>query len=385
MKVSIITFFDNGNYGSELQSLALFRYITNKGDEVTLCHIKAQNKLIRIIEVLCDKLVLSFQTAFNKEMKQYMNDRMINSSKQRSISPQLKDYIHSFVSKHIASKRICRWCIPNKHFDVYICGSDQIWSALKLPISSSLFLSKVSPQRKIAYAPSIGLDSLPCYYIKRVSKYISDFKYLSIRENSAKQALKEHMNLDALQVLDPTMLVGADFWNQLLTEEGKKVLDKKYVFCYFLGEMSESIISSINALSDGMEVIVLPYEDDSQKVLNGKFLLSDPLDFVNLIKHAAFVLTDSFHGSLFSILYKRQFVVTKRSHIGRVAQTTRITSLLSLFGLERQYCEKSYEILDALRTPIDYTLAADILLKEQIKSKSFLDNALNEIKSKLRL
>lgn len=385
MKISIITFFDNGNYGSELQSLALFRYLTDRGNDVTLCHIKAQNKLIRIIEVVCDRIALSFQTAFDKEMKQYLNDRIVNSSKQRSISPELKHYIHTFVSNHITSKRISRWNIPNKQFDVYVCGSDQIWSALKLPISPSSFLGKVSPQRKIAYAPSFGLDCLPCYFIKRVRKDISDFKYLSVRESSAKLALKEHMNLDAIQALDPTMLVGVDFWNQLLTEEGKKSIEKKYVLCYFLGEMSESIISSINAFSDGMDVIVLPYEEDSLKVLNGKFVLADPLDFVNLIKHATYVLTDSFHGSLFSILYKKQFVVTKRSHVGLVAQTSRITSLLTLFGLERRCCEKDPEMLDVLKAPIDYKFADEILFKEQLKSKTFLDNALNEIKSQLKI
>lgn len=384
MKVSIVTLFDNGNYGSELQSLALFRYISDKGNDVTLCHVKAQSKLIRTLEVLWDRAFLTFKTAFSKEMKQYLIDRTINLSKQRSISPELKQHMHSFVSKHIVSERISRWNLPNKRYEIYVCGSDQIWSALKLPISPELFLHKVSPQRKIAYAPSIGLDRLPLYYIKQVKKYISDFKYLSVREKTAKQSLKEHMELDAIQVLDPTLLVGIDMWEGLLVDEGKKAPTQEYVFCYFLGELSDDVIRCINEIADGCEIVILPYEEDSKKVFNGNYLLADPLDFVNLIKNAKYVLTDSFHGSVFSILYNKQFIVTKRSHLGRVAQTSRITSLLSMFGLEKQYCEYTNEMLNALRTPIDYISKKEILHEEQIKSRSFLDNALNEVKNDLK-
>ncbi len=71
--------------------------------------------------------------------------------------------------------------------------------------------------------------------------------------------------------------------------------------------------------------MVLPYEEDCDLIKNGKYELADPLDFVNLIKHADYVLTDSFHGSIFSILYDKQFVVTKRTHVRRVSQTSRIT------------------------------------------------------------
>lgn len=384
MKVSIVTLFDNGNYGSELQSLALFRYISDKGNDVTLCHVKAQSKLIRALEVLWDRAFLTLKTAFSKEMKQYLIDRTINLSKQRSISPELKQYIHLFVSKHIVSERISRWNLPNKRYEIYVCGSDQIWSALKLPISPELFLHKVSPQRKIAYAPSIGLDRLPLYYIKQVKKYISDFKYLSVREKTAKQSLKEHMELDAIQVLDPTMLVGIDMWDGFLIDEGKKAPTQEYVFCYFLGELSDDTIRCINEIADGCEIVILPHEEDSKKVFNGNYLLADPLDFVNLIKNAKYVLTDSFHGSVFSILYNKQFIVTKRSHVGRVAQTSRITSLLSMFGLENQYCEYTNDMLNALRTPIDYISKKEILHEEQIKSRSFLDNALNEVKNNLK-
>ena len=384
MRIAIITFFDNGNYGSELQSLAMSYYLSKKGDDVTLCHLKAPGKFIRLLEVLADKVRLTFDTLFSKEVKLYLADRTANVNKQRSISLELKKYIHSFVTRHIVTNRISRWNIPNRNFDAYICGSDQIWSALKLPINPQLFLNRVKPNCKIAYAPSMGLDTLPLYYINKTKKYISDFKYLSVREISAKKALKEHMELDALQVLDPTMLVGTEMWNGLLIKERKIVPDYEYIFGYFLGEISDDVIRCINEIAEGREVIILPYEEDSEKVINGKYLLADPLDFVNLIKNAKYVLTDSFHGSVFSVLYDRQFVVTKRTHVRRVAQTSRIISLLSKFGLEKQYCQHTEEMIDALKTTIDYSSKSQILQDEQKISRDFIDNALIEIKNDLK-
>lgn len=144
-------------------------------------------------------------------------------------------------------------------------------------------------------------------------------------------------------------------------------------------KMYDDTISCINEIAEGREVLILPYKEDSQKVLNGKYELADPLDFVNLIKNAKYVLTDSFHGSVFSVLYNKQFVVTKRSHVGRVSQTSRITSLLSKFGFEAQYCQHTEEMLDALRTPINYNSKTQILHDEQNISREFLNNALMEI------
>lgn len=384
MRISIVTLFDNGNYGSELQSMAMTLYLKNKDYEPVLCHIKAPNKALRLLEVLVDAVVLKINTFFNAEMKMYLTDCTINAEKQRSISSELKEYVHSFVSRHIVSERVSRWNVPNGKFDAYICGSDQIWSALKLPICSKLFLNGVSSDRKIAYAPSMGLDTLPTYYIKKVGKYISDFKYLSVREEAAKHAILENFGIDALQVLDPTMLVGRDVWDSLLAFEGKKTPKKKYIFCYFLGELSDDTVRCINDIAKEYEVIILPYEEDSIKVRNGNYQLADPLDFVNLIKHAQYVLTDSFHGSVFSVLYEKQFVVTKRTHVGRVAQTSRITSLLTIFGLEKQYCQYANEMLNALKTNIDYSTIYKQLENEQKISRAFLDNALDEINKTLK-
>lgn len=384
MRISVVTLFDNGNYGSELQSIAMTLYLKNKDHEPVLCHIKAPNKALRLLEVLIDAVILKTNTFFNAEMKKYLSDCTINAEKQRSISSELREYVHSFVSRHIVSERVSRWNVPNGKFDAYICGSDQIWSALKLPICSKLFLNGVSPNRKIAYAPSMGLDTLPTYYIKKVRKYISDFKYLSVREKAAKHAIIENFGIDARQVLDPTMLVGRDVWDSMLAFEGKKTPKKEYIFCYFLGEFSDETVRCINDIAKGYEVIILPYEEDSIKVQNGNYQLADPLDFVNLIKYARYVLTDSFHGSVFSVLYEKQFVVTKRTHIGRVAQTSRITSLLTMFGLEKQYCQYANEMHNALKTNIDYSTIYKQLKNEQKNSRAFLDNALDEINKTLK-
>lgn len=385
MKVAIITFFDNGNYGSELQALAMNYYLKAEGHIAVFCKVKSSNKMVRAVELLYDKALLKWYKLTDNEKRQYLIDRSKNLSLQRNITHQLKQHIHTFVEAHISLRSISRLSIfRNERFDAYICGSDQIWSALKIPLLPLNFLYGIDKKIKIAYAPSIGLDNPPLYFIKQVEKYIRDFIYLSVREEAAKSVVQKYYGIDAKQVLDPTLLQGKEFWDSLLTIESKQMPAIPYVFCYFLGNLNEDVVSCINRISNGRQVIMLPYAEDCNFIKNGKYELADPLDFVNLIKHADCILTDSFHGSIFSILYDKQFVVTKRSHVRRVSQTSRITSLLNMFNLQNQYCSVVGEMINAIQNNIDYTFTHSKLEEERRKSRYFLDNSLNEIEKHIK-
>lgn len=385
MKIGVVTFYDNGNYGSELQSLAMNDYLKEKGHQPYFCKVSHSNKYMQVIDskiTICRKKLYCLT---NKEKKAYLSDRSNNVSAQRTISSALRSHIHSFVSSFISKETLSPFGFLSKNkFDAFICGSDQVWSALRLPIQPMNFLYGIDRNKKIAYAPSMGLDVLPQYYIKEVKKYICDFKYLSVREDAARKAIFDNYGIEAKQVLDPTLLVGKEYWDDLLETHSKHRPAENYIFCYFLGEISPEIVTIINRIANGKKIIMLPYEEDSKSVLNGQYVLADPLDFVNFIKYADCVLTDSFHGCVFSVLYDKQFVVTKRSHIGRVAQTSRILSLLRMFGLEKQYHSGSDEIWSACNETIDYEHVHPLMSKQKEQSRYFLDNALTEIEKTVR-
>lgn len=384
MKIGIITLFDNGNYGSELQSLAMNDFLKSKGHTPVFIKIKAKNKLLRILELIIDRIRKTFLLIKDAELSLYNKDLQANQTKQRNISLELRKKIHDFMVSRIAMDRMSRWAFPlNRRMNVFICGSDQVWSALSIPLAPEFFLTKVPSSRKIAYAPSLGIDDMPKFFQNKAGKYIKDFKYLSVREDAAKEALKEKFGLNAVQVLDPTMLVGKEFWDSLLEKEGKKKPSFDYIFCYFLGEVPDAVLTVIERLSEGKKVIMLPYGEDSKRVNNGLYQEADPLDFVNLIKYADCVLTDSFHGSVFSILYGKRFVVTKRTHVGRVSQTSRIKSLLRMVHQEERYCSKEKDIKRLLTQDIDSQIVDNEISKMQTVSRSFLDNALIEVASNI--
>lgn len=384
MKIGIITLFDNGNYGSELQSLAMNDYLDSRGHNAIFIKVKAKNKFLRALELLVDRIRKTFILRKDSELFLYNKDRESNQTKQRNISPDLRKKIHEFMAGRVTMERVPRCAFPPKRgIDAFICGSDQVWSALRIPLAPEFFLTKVSSSRKIAYAPSLGIDEMPKFFQNKAGKYFKDFKYLSVREDAAKEALKEKFGLNAVQVLDPTMLVGRAFWDSLLEKEGKKKPSFDYIFCYFLGEVPDAVLSVIERLSEGKKVIMLPYEEDSKRVSNGQYKESDPLEFVNLIKYADCVLTDSFHGSVFSVLYGKRFVVTKRTHVGRVSQTSRIKSLLRMVHQEERYCSKEKDIERLLTQDIDSQTVENEICKMQNISRDFLDNALIEVASNI--
>lgn len=149
MKIAIITFFDNGNYGSELQTLAMNDYLNAKGHVTVFCKVKSSNKIIRAIELLYDKVLLKWYKITDKEKRQYLTDRAKNLSSQRNIPPKLRQYIHSFVNSHISFGCISRLLLFRKErFDAYICGSDQIWSALKMPLLPLNFLYGIDKKKR---------------------------------------------------------------------------------------------------------------------------------------------------------------------------------------------------------------------------------------------
>ena len=384
MKISVITFFDNGNYGSELQSLAMNDYLKEKGHQPVFCRITYTNRFLQAIDTRLNSIRMKIYNSQNNERKIYLNDRKHNLTKQRSISSTLSSHIHSFLTSRLDMGVLSPCFILSRHkYDAFICGSDQIWSALILPIRHQNYLYGIDKKRKIAYAPSMGLDVLPQYYLKHIKKYIRDFKYLSVREDVAKQVIFENYGIEAKQVLDPTMLVGREYWDQQLRDNSRQKPNDNYVFCYFLGEISEEVRTSVVKVADGRKIIILPYEEDCVNVDKGCFELADPLDFVNLIKNADCVFTDSFHGCVFSILFDKQFVVTKRSHVGRVAQTSRITSLLNMFDLKGQFTSGFDNIINAITRPIDYNIVHTLVQNQQKASRAFLNNALSEIEKSI--
>lgn len=382
MKIGVITFFDNGNYGSELQSLAMNGFCKARGHDVTFLRIYSSNRFARLLCRLYNCLRVWYNCKTDKEYKKVYWDLHSNTTHQLNISKELRNHIHSKVSSMIRTGNISAFRMRHHSpYDCYICGSDQVWSALIQPVWTANFLRGIDPNRKIAYAPSIGVNDVPEYYLRTVAPLIRDFKYLSVRERNVADLFEKNIGVRPLVVVDPTILVGVEYWNNILSKQNLPNAKHSYIFCYFLGELSETQIEFLNDFSGDKEVIILPYEQHAKRLKNGKYVMANHLEFVNYIKHADYVFTDSFHATVFSLLFHRDFYVFQRSHVGVTKQTSRIESLLSYVGLtERLVCNP---ILINETQSIDYNSVDYIIESERQKSKEFLDNALTQVQESL--
>lgn len=258
-----------------------------------------------------------------------------------------------------------------------IVGSDQVWNPAMT--SYPLFLHFVKEQKKIAYAASISRDSLSVREKKLMMPLIDDFDFVSVREERAKELLDSFCKIKSTVVLDPTLLVENTLW-QSMTE--KRLISDKYVFCYFLGDNVEiRKEASCFATDRGLGLVTIPLLKKENVFADEAYTYescveASPNDFLNLIRYAEYIVTDSFHAVVFSIVFNKQFFVIGRNMAGYAANS-RITTLLGHFGLAERMASQD-KLKDVICKNIDYAdVEAKLKLLRQ-KSEEFLQNALKE-------
>ena len=268
-----------------------------------------------------------------------------------------------------------------KHlFDAYICGSDQIWSPFFMPIKKEYYLPFVPKGKKIAYAPSFGVSSLPEYHKRTIRKYVDDFQYLSVREKHAISIVEDLCGKTPLYVCDPTMLLSPDEWNHFFDTYScnLKSVPDKYVLVYCLSNLDDMMVRVVNEACSGENVILQPKRENCP-YQNGLSYDIGVFDFLELIKKAKYVITDSFHGTVFSILFRKQFVVIPRNNTEKAKQGSRIESLLDVMGIKQRFWHGKVSLETLLHESIDYEQVFFCLDKYRCKSQIFLRNALEEI------
>jgi hypothetical protein len=266
----------------------------------------------------------------------------------------------------------------NEEYDAFVCGSDQIWAPTFF--NEKYFLSFVeNPNKRIAYAPSIGLTKIDDPYVKmRMAEHLKGFVSLSVREEQGAEIIKRISGKKAQVVLDPTLLLTSEEWDKLASPSlGMIDRNKPYILCYFLGTDKSNRSHALEMSKKlGLPLKVIPvFQRDvrwGQKILTG----IGPAEFLTLIKNAALVCTDSFHGTCFSILYQKPFLAYERfkSH-DENNQNSRIHHILRLLGLD-------YRLVEDTNAPYDNPFECDYsdcnkrLEEKRTESVAFLSNAI---------
>ena len=328
MKIGILTWLHNGNYGSILQAYALQKALRNQGYQTE--NIDYAPSTVKKVENLIKnknslKLFLEKWDAYCA--KKVAGSPRELSEKQKKFDDFRENYIN-ITQRYSSPKEVAT---IDGEFDAYICGSDQIWSPVLLnPVFYFDFLSDT--ERKIAYACSFGVSSIKGKKATKITNYLNRFDYISVRESSGCEIVKSLTGNVVPVMPDPTLLLQRTDWDKV---SRYNLNLNNYIFCYFLS-WNEEYWKYVENVSQqlGYQIVIVPSVKQTYQV-DAKILKNiGPEEWVGLVKNANYVITDSFHGTVFSIIYNKPFTVLKRfSDDNPRSQNSRIYTLLEHYNL----------------------------------------------------
>lgn len=375
MKIYTMTWYEGNNYGSVLQAYALPKAIESMGYP---CQILGYHpsKAMSLKQKIANKSLMA--TVCYK-----VNEKAMQLFGKKNVSSGIADSMALFYAFRETEMQVTERCSDAASITqvcgedaVFICGSDQVWNPYYY--DPYYFLSFVKEKRnKISYAPSFGVSQIPDSKKKKIQDALSSFEHLSVREQSGKKIVDSLTGKSAQVVVDPTLLLPLEQWNSISIDNQE---DEPYLFCYFLSKNEDYLcIAKTIAEKFHLKVRMLPMvAADFTRPETIKQAVG-PREFLGYIKNAAFVLTDSFHCSAFTIRYHRQFYVLQRFASKDVrGQNSRIESLLRLSSFEDRLIvpgeSEEYCLLDDQR----FTRSDSQMNQEIARSRAWLENALKK-------
>lgn len=355
MKIYTVTFLIN-NYGSLLQAFALQSRLREFGAEPEILVKLPRQRPSRLRSWLSVLKPVKHYSLMQRVKKRLHIRRYAEKNKKLS---QFKNSNISYTNiedEHSFCKNISTG-------DLFIAGSDQIWSVALGPLSKWHSLQWIDKKgiKKYSYAASIGLSDLSEEQIGVYKDGLSDFQVISFREKQAVDILSPVFEGKTRQDLDPTLLYDKTFWRKI---ESPRLVEEPYVFVYMLRPDNNVIkLAKKIAYEKGYKVIYTGLLADHY---NGVKTVCDAgiPEFLSYIDHAEVVVVNSFHGTVFSVLFEKPFLSVK------VASTSsRVESFLGMIGLMPQYVE---DVNGTYSLNLDFSAALKILEKEREKSLEYL-------------
>ena len=361
-KILIVSLWGYNNFGNRLQSLAL-KWMVEK-----------------------DKYSAVFSVADRKSFVVEIKKKIIRSLGIIGVERCRKAYLQQYRYKAIKSscnKLNCqqtkminnydyRSFIDSKEYAAAIAGSDQVWHNWYRDMKMELpyfYLEFMPPEKRISYAASFGFEEFPEADKEQHYKGLQGMRFISCREESGCKLVEEATGKPGTLVLDPTLCVERSYWDSL-EEKPRYIKERPYLLVYMLGKRDE-YYEFIKKYAQLNELEIIDLHDTNRKDV-WKTTIGG---FIWLVHHAEMICTDSFHCTVFSILYQQPFQVFRRKQKGFEHMFDRIETLLKLAGLGD--CE--FDGKEIKKEDIDYNQVGKKINVEKEKSISWLRNALKEV------
>lgn len=379
-KVGLCLAFGGTNYGALLQAYATQQILEDNGIRTEIL-TKSYTPFLwnlkwdfGIIPFLLEKIRLK-----KKRQKVKLDElHLSNINLRKKVSDEFrKNRLHNIVNyeSYKALKAAA------SQFNAVLIGSDQMWVP-GVCFGNFLSLRFVPDKvRKISYATSLGVSSYPSYCWNSSRTMWKRIDFLSVREEQAKKIIQEICgDIPVKIVVDPTYLIKKEDWDLKIPPQ--KMIDKEYVLLYFLGNDPEPILKAQEyAQHHGLIIISIlsneSYSAIDTRIANKTIIGASPDDFLNWVRGASVVFTDSFHGLAFSIINEKQFFVFYRKRKDAAgSRNSRIDNIVDMWGVSFRLIKDTNQNLECVPT-IDYTQVTSKVLNKREESLQFLIKALS--------
>ena len=374
-KVLLTTVFTGYNYGSSLQALAGKFVLQELGYD---CQLVGMKSLVKGRDIRLKKLItILFRSAALRGSRGAKALSTYQKTYKKSLIGDSVARFTQFTDQYLRPAYFSWGGLKNAAKDSVACfaGSDQIWNSSTMYVDPMYYLRFAPSYKRVALAPSFGRDFVAEYNREKMSRWIGEFACLSVREDSGVRLIKDMTGRDAVNLLDPTLMVDGNTWKKDLCIKAR---NDNYILAYFLDKPSDSARKALTELKNasGYEVIAIPYQFDDMDYCD-KAVPTGPIEFLDLISNAKCVLTDSFHGTAFSINLHTPFYVFARDYGSAHSQNSRIESILKKMNMQDRF-----EPVDVamMYDKVNFEYSEEVLEAERIKARAYLKSALNEIK-----
>lgn len=381
--LAIVTY--GTNYGTYLQAFATQYIVRKLGYETEIINMDSvQNDVSKSRKKYFIKQIFNLpelksyahviegiiSEKTNKEYRRYINNRKEQFSKFRK-----NNFVFSGVKDSWSG--LSKYC--SETYDFVLVGSDQLWRPAN--IAGNFYTLNFVPDGviKIAYATSFGLKEVRSNQTEVTKHFLSRIQHLSVREKSGAKIVKDLIDREIPVVCDPTMLLSMEDWNEFVSPD--PIIKEKYVLCYLLGDnKTHRDFAQKLAKETGCKVVSIRHIAGFMSVDKkfGDIAPEDvgPFEFLNLVKNAEYVCTDSFHGCVFTTIFEKNlFAFHRFSKDSKMSTNDRITTLLSMLGMNNRLVYGTEEIVGCLKENTDYLSVKNNLEAKRNDSISYLYDA----------
>lgn len=375
MKVALLSFVENLNYGGSLQAYALEKAIESRYSDIQCEYIRYhKNQFAATVKWMARKITSKISNSDDTPswtIKEYMGivwDSVSQAASKKGRNNinlfnefwKLSNYSESFSKKQLKKQ---------DHYDLYIVGSDQVWNCGRLDLDTTYLLDFVKDdEKKASYAPSFALKKIPNKYYSKYHQLWSRFKWLSCREKSGADIISACTGREVIDVLDPVFLLSKKQWEEVERTPHNISIDARFLLLYTLAD-DKDYMPYLEKFLQKNHLKLISISGDITK-----FDMTGPAEWLWYFHNAEYVVTDSFHGTAFSVIFERQFYSFIPHEQFFKSSSDRIVDLLNMLGLQKRVVRNRSELFSL--PSIDYKEVQKSLNTKKKKSFEYLDRVI---------